>query len=142
MNIPGARREQIARQLAEARARDGLAAFVGYLTLYCDNPRCAMREIHAAVKEYDGPTPARLLCPACRRQLKPHAISTREEQTRLDERDARLSVRAQLYEAREILAGRAIAGSVAVPLILNDALPRPEELPRLEPVRLPDETPT
>lgn len=139
MNIPGARREQIARQLAEVRARDGLAAFVGYLTLYCDNPRCAMREIHAHIKEHAGQTPARLLCPACRCQLKPHAIRTHEEQAQLDEQDARLSVRGQLEQARARAAG--LPGDL-VTLTVDDALPRPEELARLEPVRLPDETPT
>lgn len=132
MTVAAAYREQIARRLTEARARDGLAAFVGYVDLYCDNPRCVMREIHGHVKEYDSLTPARLLCPACRRQLKPHGVLTLAEQDAKDDSDARISVREQLQQARDRAAG--LDGEI-ITLTLDDSLPRAEELVPLIPPR-------
>lgn len=80
-----ARHARIEAALGAARERDGRVAFIGYLELYCENPRCSVREVTVRVKEFTGPTPARLRCPACSRQL---------------ERDARSSVNAQLYIER------------------------------------------
>lgn len=126
MSPATAYQHHIARRLADARTRDGLAVFVGHFTLYCDNPRCAMREIHAQVKEHDGPTPARLVCPACQRQLKPHAIHTGQEHVAERERAARLSVRAQLEQARARADG--VDDGLVTLLTTDDSLPRLEEV--------------
>jgi hypothetical protein len=123
--IDATRRERIAEALTAARERDGRVAFVGYIEVYCENPRCAVREAEIRVKELDDTTPAALRCPACRRQLKLHHVRTLDEQIREDERDARSSVNAQLYVERERRRLGDPDALVAIPLgaFLDDCLP-------------------
>jgi hypothetical protein len=84
----------------------------------CDNSDCAAREVRIHFKEYDGPLPANLSCPACRHQLKLHHVQTLDERERVFEQHARRSVNAQLWR-------RAHPDSLSMPLSAfgDDRLP-------------------
>lgn len=116
-----------AAAVAAARCRSMLPVFIGRIEAYCENPDCAAREVEFRVKENDGPTTPRLLCPVCQRALHVHAVLTLEEARVADDRDARVSVRAQLYQAREKCV------TVPLSLLLDDRLPRGAELVTEEP---------
>jgi hypothetical protein len=118
--IAARRAERIATALNEARARISSPIFYGYLELYCDGEGCSAREVVVHVKEHDGPTPARLLCPACSRPLKLHQVQTREERIDDDETAARVSVNVQLWKRERPGAEAAEFG-----LLLDDRLPVP-----------------
>jgi hypothetical protein len=107
-----------ADDLADARRRDPYPrAFVGVIEGYCEGPRCAVRQVVVHVKEYDGPTPPGLTCPACRRQLKLHQVLTLAEHERAAEWEARCSVNVQRY------AERSGSGFVPLRVYLDDSLP-------------------
>jgi hypothetical protein len=109
----------ISAALAAARARSQLPDFIGEAELYCQNSDCTFREVVVTIKEHDGPTtPARLVCPACRRTLKVHHILTLEEQRAVFERDARVSVNVQRY------LRRTSAFAVPIGVLLDDSLPK------------------
>jgi hypothetical protein len=114
----------LAAALDAARLRDGYPAFIGRLQLYCNNGACTVREVNVEVKEYDGPTPARLTCPACRRPLTLHGVQTLNEIIEEGDRDARLSVREQLQLARREAAGDISGFRI---LSFDESLPRAEE---------------
>ncbi len=119
--IASQRSDQIAAALADARGRNKLGVFIGRAELYCENPACPLREITIVIKEFDGKLGGGLCCPNCLRQLKPHHVLTLEEHDYDEERMARVSVRAQLYARRH-------GPSIPLGMLLDDSLPRPEEL--------------
>lgn len=117
----------LSQALEAARTRDAEnGPFLGTLKLYCRATWCVVRDVMVLVKEYDARTPDALRCPACRALLAVHGIETRPERAARADRDARLSVRGQLEQARARAAG--LAGD-AVSLTLDDSLPHAEELP-------------
>ncbi len=71
---------EIAEEFAKARLRDGHPhAFIGEAEFYCENPACNLREVTIHLKEYDGPTTATFICPACRKRLKLHWVRALSE---------------------------------------------------------------
>jgi len=64
----------------------------------------------------------RLTCPVCRRQLKLHHVLTLEERELAFERDARVSVNAQLYQRRHRRGGGA-PPAILLGVLLDDRLP-------------------
>jgi hypothetical protein len=131
-HLAGGRSAPPMTPIGAARSRNPLPEFIGYLELYCRNTDCPARDVTVKVKEHfgDRPTPPRLVCPACRRPLTMHGVATLNEYEEARRREARINVRVQLYEARELRAGRAGGEGVLIPLelCLDDALPRAEEL--------------
>ena len=118
MSLTASRRaDRIGTALSAARARSSLAVFIGHVEAYCHHADCAVRVVSFEVKEHDDSLPARLRCPACRHRLQLHHVLTLEEQREAFERNARISVNAQMYQRR--------AGDVPVPLgaLLDDSLP-------------------
>jgi len=107
----------LAAALAAARDRDAGRIFFGFITAYCNNPDCAVREVEIRVKEYDDPIGQRLGCPACGTSLTVHGVETFEERAEADDADARRSVNAQLYRQRH--------PDEAIPIgaLLDDSLP-------------------
>lgn len=121
-----ARDEHLATAMTAARGREP-HTYVFMIELYCDRDGCAARTITIHIKELDGPIPACLpRCPLCRSPLKTHGVQTLQEAAEEDKRDARASVNAQLYLARERRLGRE---PFAVPLgvFLDDRLPGASE---------------
>jgi uncharacterized protein YbaR (Trm112 family) len=101
LSISAQRANQIAAALSAARARSWRLILFGFVTAYCDNPRCAAREIEIHVKEqHNEPVAPDLCCPACSGPLALHHIETREERHAAGEAEARSNVAAQLYSRR------------------------------------------
>src|SRR3989442_1270163 len=115
-----ARANVIAAALSAARRRSELYHFIGYVTGYCDNGDCSVREVDIRLKEADGETMASAgwRCPACGAPLNLHGVESLDERTEADELDARRSVAAQLYARRH--PGEAIP--IGIILDLDDKL--------------------
>jgi hypothetical protein len=128
-------RDHVAALFAAARARAPHAVFIGEAELYCRNADCPIRYVTITTKEYDGPTPVDLRCPACRRPLACHHVRTLAESEAVKERRARGRVNAQRYveaERRRLGDPHAL---VLIPLsaFLDESLPGERECPGAAP---------
>lgn len=75
----------------------------GRITIYCESPGCAAREIEIWVKDHGTETPITTLrCPVCdgagRRKISVHSVQTFEQAMTVDAEWARHSVSQQMWE--------------------------------------------
>ena len=100
--------------------------------LYCENSRCAMREVEVRVKDYnrehlyDRLTPnlrCSWSCPACGTPLKVHWVMTRLEYRAYREREARMSVNTQRFERAHATPGERALVLVPASVMMDDSLP-------------------
>lgn len=87
------------KAIGDARQRDYLLT----IKAYCDGPNCTARQVEVHLKDYDGAllttvTRRTVCCPLCGRALECVEVRTAAEQARAYEREARMSVNAQIYE--------------------------------------------
>jgi hypothetical protein len=90
--------------------------------IYCENPRCAVRQCEVVVKNYDKNAPSIWKCPACGEKCKVHWQRNLEEYHREELRHAVACVSAAIYK-RDNRNGRGDPVPLPAHILMRDTLP-------------------